>query len=137
MGSPEALTDAHFGEGVGPIFLDKLRCTRNEESLLSCRRGEPLGLSRCSHSQDVSVRCPGEPIVLCCLMKKRNILNVSCSLLQILMNVLHIPAMTMPLVVIYLVTLHVSAIQAIQGMDLIAQVCFHSDKTDTILHTLL
>ena len=60
MGSPTAIFDAHFGEGVGPIFLDKLRCGTADDSLLDCQSGEPHGLSRCSHSQDVSVMCPGK-----------------------------------------------------------------------------
>lgn len=59
MGSPSAVTDGSFGEGVGPIFLDKLRCGTGNQNLLNCSSGEPHGLVTCSHAQDVGVRCPG------------------------------------------------------------------------------
>lgn len=60
MGYPVALPNAYFGEGVGPIFLDKLRCQPDDDAtLLDCQSGLPRGLATCTHSQDVSVRCPG------------------------------------------------------------------------------
>ena len=49
---------ALFGQGTGPIFIDSIRCTGNETSLLNCRLGE-IGISDCSHSEDVSVICIG------------------------------------------------------------------------------
>ena len=50
-----AVFDAGFGQGTGPVFLDGVRCTGNESSLLSCSRS---GTPSCSHSSDVGVVCP-------------------------------------------------------------------------------
>ena len=51
---------AHFGQGTGPIWITQLYCTGTEQNILKCPRqfelGNPLG---CSHSEDVSVVCPG------------------------------------------------------------------------------
>ena len=42
--------------GEGPIFLDGLMCTGEEESLLDCNhRG--VEVHSCSHYEDASVRC--------------------------------------------------------------------------------
>lgn len=44
----------------GPIFLDELRCTGNELSVLDCPIGiSEVGLTNCDHSQDVWVKCRG------------------------------------------------------------------------------
>ena len=51
---------ADFGRGTGPIFLDGVRCTGTESSLLSCSRS---GNAYCSHSSDAGVVCP--PCKLC------------------------------------------------------------------------
>ena len=51
-----ALSSARFGQGEGPILLDDLRCTGEEESLLNCRhRG--IGIHSCGHYEDASVIC--------------------------------------------------------------------------------
>ena len=51
---------AHFGQGTGPIWINHLLCTGTELNILECPRqfelGNPYG---CSHSEDVSVVCPG------------------------------------------------------------------------------
>ena len=51
---------AHFGQGTGPIWLNRLLCIGTEQNILECPRqfelGNPYG---CSHSEDVSVLCPG------------------------------------------------------------------------------
>lgn len=60
IGSPLAVTDAHFGESEGPIFLDKLRCGDMDMTLLACPSGERHGVATCSHAQEVGVRCPGK-----------------------------------------------------------------------------
>ncbi len=58
VGSPEAITNAFFGNGIGPIFLDQLQCSSQELNLLLCKSKAP-GLVQCSHSEEVGVRCPG------------------------------------------------------------------------------
>lgn len=58
-GMPEAVSGGTFGVGVGPIFLDQLRCRVGDTSLLGCPSGVPHGLVTCTHSQDVGVTCPG------------------------------------------------------------------------------
>ena len=50
---------AYFGEGVGPIFLDKLACSGTESRLLDCDTRTPHGVHSCDHSQDAGVRCIG------------------------------------------------------------------------------
>ena len=50
---------AAYGAGIGPIFLDEVRCTGNETTLLECTH---IGVREhdCSHLEDVGVLCPGE-----------------------------------------------------------------------------
>ena len=44
----------------GPIFLDELRCTESDTTLQGCSRGiAGIGLTTCSHRDDVWVQCPG------------------------------------------------------------------------------
>ena len=52
-----------FGEGLGPIFLDRVSCSSNSPSLLECD-SNPLGVHTCSHSQDVGIQCicKGSPV---------------------------------------------------------------------------
>lgn len=49
---------AHFGAGRGPIWLDNLRCSGSEFSLLQCSHAG-TGVHNCGHSEDVSVNCSG------------------------------------------------------------------------------
>ena len=51
--------DLSFGDGSGPIFLDRVSCSSNSSSLLECD-SNPLGVHTCSHSQDVGVQCIGK-----------------------------------------------------------------------------
>ena len=53
-------TSATFGEGTGPIFLDRLRCNGLEQRLVDCSSSGLQTQTRCRHSQDVGVVCsPG------------------------------------------------------------------------------
>ena len=45
---------AGFGQGTGPVFLNNLRCTGRESSLLSCGHRA----ASCSHIEDAGVVCP-------------------------------------------------------------------------------
>ena len=57
-----ALSFARFGQGEGPIHLDYLQCTGEEESLLGCRhRG--IGIHSCGHYEDASVICYNGEII--------------------------------------------------------------------------
>ena len=49
---------AHFGEGVGPIWLDNLDCEYGETDVGSCRQNS-IGINDCDHTQDVGVTCSG------------------------------------------------------------------------------
>ncbi|XP_072182337.1 galectin-3-binding protein A-like, partial [Diadema setosum] len=51
-------TDAHFGEGMGPIWLDPINCAGTEQSLLQCWRAY-WGCHNCGHYEDAGVRCEG------------------------------------------------------------------------------
>ena len=51
----EVVEGSRFGgESSGPIFLDQLHCTGDEESLSECT--EP-GMHMCTHQHDVGVIC--------------------------------------------------------------------------------
>ena len=54
-----AAADAYFGSGTGPILLDNLECTGDEQRLTACpiRRFEQHD---CLHSEDASVICQGK-----------------------------------------------------------------------------
>ncbi|XP_063960869.1 deleted in malignant brain tumors 1 protein-like isoform X4 [Lytechinus pictus] len=62
LGYPAA-TDApgyaHFGQGSGPILLDDVACTGDEESIFDC--GNPgIGVNNCGHYEDAGVVCSNE-----------------------------------------------------------------------------
>ena len=59
----------HYGRGSGPIWLDNLNCTGKEESLFDCPRG--IGLSDCTHEDDVGVICQGMFNQLVCLISMK------------------------------------------------------------------
>ena len=48
-----------------PIYLDELRCTGSELSVLDCPLGiTEIGLTNCDHSQDVWIKCRGKCMIL-------------------------------------------------------------------------
>ncbi|KAJ8035485.1 Neurotrypsin [Holothuria leucospilota] len=57
-----AYGSAHFGQGTGPIWLDNIGCTGNEDNLLSCSHQNDT--SEDSHSEDVGVACNGNVVRL-------------------------------------------------------------------------
>ena len=61
LGFQDALNaygSARFGQGIGTIMLDDVRCLGSESSLLSCKHSG-VGNHDCRHSQDVRVECRG------------------------------------------------------------------------------
>uniref|UniRef100_A0A8C2SYG0 Soluble scavenger receptor cysteine-rich domain-containing protein SSC5D n=1 Tax=Coturnix japonica TaxID=93934 RepID=A0A8C2SYG0_COTJA len=62
LGCGEALsatTRASFGQGVDPIWLDRVACTGRENALIQCR-ARPWGVNVCTHEEDAGVVCSVE-----------------------------------------------------------------------------
>jgi hypothetical protein len=50
--------NAAFGQGVGPIYLDDLRCTNRESRLIDCPHGGVNMIDNCrGHLDDAGLRC--------------------------------------------------------------------------------
>ncbi|TDH15847.1 hypothetical protein EPR50_G00013920 [Perca flavescens] len=55
-----ALTNAAFGQGSGPIWLDDVSCSGNESSITDCRH-QGFGVHNCGHVEDASIICEVRP----------------------------------------------------------------------------
>ena len=59
-GALSATGEAHFGQGEGNIWLDRVSCSGSESRLSECwHRGIGI-LSNCDHSKDAGVVCGGK-----------------------------------------------------------------------------
>ena len=58
-----AYSNAHFGAGTGPIFLDDVQCTSSYSQLLECP-SRPILSHNCQHSADAGVGCEGIDLVV-------------------------------------------------------------------------
>ena len=66
MSGGSAYSNAHFGAGSGPIFLDDVQCTSSSSQLLECY-SRPILSHNCLHSADAGVGCEGKYIYICCM----------------------------------------------------------------------
>ena len=56
----QAIPNAFYGQGTGPIVLDDLACTGNENRILACKSSQFLSISStCDHYDDAGVKCEG------------------------------------------------------------------------------
>jgi len=51
-------SNAYFGAGTGPIYLDDVTCTSSASQLLECS-SRPILTHNCLHSADAGVGCEG------------------------------------------------------------------------------
>ena len=51
-------SNAFFGAGIGPIYLDDVSCTSSASQLLECS-SRPILAHNCDHSVDAGVGCEG------------------------------------------------------------------------------
>lgn len=51
-----ARTRAYFGQGVGNILLDNVRCVGTESRLIDCPRNA-LNSHNCNHAEDAGAEC--------------------------------------------------------------------------------
>ena len=51
-----AFSNAYFGSGYGPIWLDDVNCNGSESSLVNCTN-YGIGIHNCGHYEDAGVRC--------------------------------------------------------------------------------
>ena len=51
-------SNAFFGAGTGPIYLDDVACTSSANQLLECS-SRPISRHNCPHSADAGVGCEG------------------------------------------------------------------------------
>ncbi|KAI4905904.1 hypothetical protein NFI96_008777, partial [Prochilodus magdalenae] len=58
----DALTDAHFGPGSGPVWMNNVSCSGSESNLKNCRSAGWLEYN-CSHSKEAGVMCSGVRLV--------------------------------------------------------------------------
>ena len=55
-GANSAPQRAHFGQGIGQIWLDNVNCAGYEASIKNCQHSG-WGMHNCGHSEDASVIC--------------------------------------------------------------------------------
>ena len=66
IADPTAVSDAGFGQGVGPIHLANVYCRGDELQLLSCSHNG-VGNHGCRHYEDAGIICSPGQAYRCCL----------------------------------------------------------------------
>ena len=56
LGYGPAISERHYGQGSGKIWLSDLNCTGTESSIVNCSHSG-WGVNNCNHSSDAGVRC--------------------------------------------------------------------------------
>lgn len=59
-----AFSNAHFGHGAGPIYLDNIDCSGSESNLFNCSNSSVVSCAS-GHWDDAGVRCQGRFISAC------------------------------------------------------------------------
>ena len=72
-----AFTNAHFGAGVGPVYLDNVDCTGSEANLTDCSSSFNIYCYR-GHSEDAGVRCQGSSAHSCICSSYREFVFSQC-----------------------------------------------------------
>ena len=62
-----AFSNAHFGHGAGPIYLDNIDCSGSESNLFNCSNSSVVSCAS-GHWDDAGVRCQGRFISACYAM---------------------------------------------------------------------
>ncbi len=52
-----AAKGAFYGQGVGIILFDGLKCNGGESTLIDCHQYRGLGIHDCHHREDAGVEC--------------------------------------------------------------------------------
>ncbi|XP_072026691.1 lysyl oxidase homolog 2A-like [Amphiura filiformis] len=53
----ELVTDGGYGQGIGPIWLNKVSCKGDEKDILDCNHGSWNASRDCTHTNDAGVKC--------------------------------------------------------------------------------
>ena len=76
-----AFSNAHFGAGIGSVFLNSVSCSGREIGILDCPYS--TSTSSCSHSDDAGMRCQGMLIHACVQQSTATIFELYLQLIQL------------------------------------------------------
>ena len=52
--------EGKYGPGVGPIYLDDVKCNGSESHILECPQLPLSAVHNCDHTEDATAVCPGQ-----------------------------------------------------------------------------